>query len=437
MLVGRGAIASENQAILAHTPYRSTWARACLTLGRILAAPGERDSRFAKLASWIAEPNRRRRIRSGFEDFQFPATLPAISELVRERPTIVHLHNLHGGYFDLRVLPELSHLSPVVLTLHDQWAFTGHCAHSFDCDRWKIGCGECPDLTIYPAIPRDRTAENFALKEKVFSRTRLHLAAPCRWLMDRAKKSLLAPAIAEARVIPNGVDTTVFRPGSKAKERARLELPPEYQIVLCAGQPTRAPWTNGRLLRSTLRYLAEESRGDCALLLLGSDRNSQEEMDGIKVIHREYERDISRLAGYYRASDVYFHPARADTFPTAILEALACGLPPVATDVGGIPEQVASLWASKHASASPRGSATGILVDEENATGPGRGIDLLLRNDSLRARLGGTGASIAASQFSIALQAERYLDWYREILRHHRPSLADQGSRPQVHDQLT
>jgi glycosyltransferase involved in cell wall biosynthesis len=434
MVVGRGTITSENQAILAHEPHRSTWARACLTLGRTFAAPGKRDSRLAKLASWIAEPNRRRRIRSGFEDFQFPATLPVISELVRERPTILHLHNLHGGYFDLRALPELSHLTPVVLTLHDQWAFTGHCAHSFDCDRWKIGCGECPDLTIYPAIPRDRTAENYALKEKVFSRTRLHLAAPCRWLMDRAKKSLLAPAIAEARVIPNGVDTTVFRPGSKAKERARLELPPEYQIVLCAGQPTRSQWTNAWLLHSTLRYLAEEGRGDCALLLLGSDRNSQEEMHGIKVIHRKYERDVSRLAGYYRASDVYFHPARADTFPTAVLESLACGLPPVATDVGGIPEQITSLWAGGNESISPRGSANGILVDGDDATGAGRAIDLLLRHDTLRARLGEAGATRAAAEYSISLQAQRYLDWYQEILHHHRPALANDVSRPEAND---
>jgi glycosyltransferase involved in cell wall biosynthesis len=255
--------------------------------------------------------------------------------------------------------------------------------------------------------------------------------------MDRAMKSLLAPAIAEARVIPNGVDTTVFRPGSKAKERARLELPPESRIVLYASQPGRSQWTNEKLLRSTIRYLAEEGQGDCAFLFLGSGRNSQEEIGGVKMIHREYERDTTRVASYYRASDVYFHPARADTFPTAILESLACGVPPVATDVGGIPEQVTSLWAGKSASISPRGSVTGILVDGEDATAAGRGIDLLLRNNTLRARLGETGANMAASEFSIALEAQRYLDWYREILRRHRPALADQVSRPQVHDQFT
>jgi len=406
--------------MLSHVAYRSRWARAWLALADLPPAQGEHSSQYAKWLSWIAEPNRRRRIRSGFEDFRFPGTLPVISEVIRERPTILHLHNLHGGYFDLRALPELGELAPVVLTLHDQWLFTGHCAHSFECDRWRIGCGKCPDLTIYPAIPRDRTAENFALKQKVFSRARLHLATPCTWLMDRAKRSLLAPAIEEARVIPNGVDTTVFRPGSRANERSRLGLPQESRIVLCAARSHH--WTDRRLLRSTLRYLAEDSPVDCILLLLESERNSEEEMEGIKVIHRQYEPDVSRMAGYYRASDVYLHPARADTFPTAILESLACGVPAVATDVGGIPEQVRSLWASKKASFSPPSSATGILVDGEDATGAGRAIDLLLRHDALRARLGENGANRTVLEFSITLQAQRYLDWYRQIFSHHRES---------------
>ena len=280
----------------------------------------------------------------------FRRPYPLISRIIGEGPTILHLHNLHGGYFDLRALPALSALAPVVLTLHDQWAFTGHCAHSFECERWRSGCGECPDLTIYPGIPKDRTAENFTLKQQIFSRTRLNLSAPSKWLMDKAERSLLAPAIEEARVIPNGVDTSVFRPGDKAVERSRLGLPRGSRIVLCAGSMARSDhWTDRRLLHSTLRYLVERAWLNCTLLFLGSARSSQEKIDGIQVIHRPYERDISRVASYYRASDVYLHPARADTFPTAVLESLACGLPVVATAIGGIPEQVKSLWASNNA----------------------------------------------------------------------------------------
>lgn len=337
MLVGRGNVTAEGEDVLPNDSYRSRWARACLALAQRIPGQGVPSSKIAKSSSWVAEPSRRRRIRNGFEDFEFPATLPVISQIIRERPTILHLHNLHGGYFDLRALPALSDLTPVILTLHDQWAFTGHCAHSFDCERWGSGCGNCPDLNIYPGIPKDRTAENFALKQQIFSQTRLYLSSPSAWLMNKAERSLLAPAIEDTRIIPNGVDTTVFRPGDKALERSQLGLPRGSRIVLSAGSVARSDhWTDRPLFRSTLRYLAEQDSVDVTLLLLGSERSAHEEIEGIQVIHRPYEHDIARVARYYRASDVYLLPARAETFSIAALESLACGVPVVATDVGGI-----------------------------------------------------------------------------------------------------
>ena len=283
LLVGRGTVTAEGEDLLRNEEYRPRWARVWLTLAQRNLTENAPSSKLARLSSWIAEPNRRLRIREGFEDFDFPATLPAISQSLGEGPTILHLHNLHGGYFDLRALPALSDLTPVILTLHDQWAFTGHCAHSFECERWRSGCGDCPDLTIYPGIPKDRTAENFALKRQIFSRTRLYLSSPSKWLMNRAEQSLLAPAIEEVRIIPNGVDTTVFRSGDKSIERSRLGLPRESRIVLSAGTVARSiHWTDRRLFHATLRYLAEHSLVDFTLLVLGSERSSQEKIDGIQ-----------------------------------------------------------------------------------------------------------------------------------------------------------
>jgi glycosyltransferase involved in cell wall biosynthesis len=428
LLLGRGTVPSV-AGLLPNDAYRSRWAQAWLAGAERRSRPDAPRSKSAKTLSWIAEPSRRLRISRGFEDFRFPATLPVISQMLRGRPTVLHLHNLHGGYFDLRALPALGNLAPIMLTLHDQWVFTGHCAHSFDCGRWKIGCGECPYLGTYPGIPKDRTAENFALKQQILTRTRLHLAAPSKWLMDMAERSLLAPGIEEARVIPNGVDTVVFHPGDRALERSRLDLPPESRIVLCAGSVARSDqWTDRRLLRSTLHYLAKSGKVNCTLLRLGSETNSHEIVEGMQVIHRRYERHNSRVGAYYRASDVYFHPARADTFPTAILESLACGLPVVASDVGGIPEQIGSLWASRSLPASSPSSATGILVDPEDQTSAGRAIELLLLDNDLRCRLGENGSTTAALEFSITRQAQRYLDWYQDIANR-RPSTPAFGDR--------
>ena len=64
-------------------------------------------------------------------------------------PDILHCHNLHGEYFDLRILPELTRRLPVVLTLHDAWLLGGGCAHSVDCDRWRDDCGDCAQADLY------------------------------------------------------------------------------------------------------------------------------------------------------------------------------------------------------------------------------------------------------------------------------------------------
>ena len=416
LVIGRGSLPPTGGTLLPNDDYRSRWARVWLRSGGGRFTIKE-ASRHSKLFSWIAEPVRRRRVRRGFEDCQFPGTLPVISRLLRGDPSVLHLHNLHGGYFDLRALPDLSHLAPIILTLHDQWTFTGHCAHSFECERWRLGCGQCPDLSIYPGIPRDRTAENFTAKAGIFARTRLHLTTPCKWLMDKAENSLLTPAIEEARIIPNGVDTHVFRPGDRLKERNRLGLPAKPPIVLCSERAARSDhWADRPLLHSTLRYLAENGPANCTVLFMGSERNADEQIEGIPVLHRAYEGDMARVAAYYRASDVYMHLARADTFPTAILESLACGIPVVATAVGGIPEQIESLWASKNASVGSSKSATGVLVDREDSTGAGRAIEELLLNKELRGRVGENAFNSAGSRFSITRQAQNYLDWYGEVL---------------------
>jgi glycosyltransferase involved in cell wall biosynthesis len=422
LLVGRGALTVDDEALLPNDEYRSSWARSWLSFSQRRSMRRQRDSTLEKLTAWIAEPSRRWRIRSGYEDFDFPATLPAIQEVIAtDRPTVVHLHNLHGGYFDLRVLPELSRIAPIVLTLHDQWTFTGHCAYSFECQRWRSGCGSCPDLTTYPGIPRDRTAENFALKREVFSRARIHVTTPSKWLMEQARRSLLAPAIEDARVIPNGVDTTVFRPGDKAIQRSRLGLPSRSKIVLCAGSVARRDYQTDRdLLHSLVEHMANTTGREISIVFLGSATRSDESCGSLRIIHRPFERDVTNVAAFYVASDVFLHVPRADNYPTAVLEALSCGTPVVATSVGGIPEQVDSLWASENGNAHPPTTATGILVDPGDAAGLVKAIDFMLRNDDIRLKLARNASMAGASTMSIKLQARRTLDWYREILS--RPS---------------
>ena len=96
--------------------------------------------------------------RLGLQYVLYPSSFAVAGDPWFRGADVVQLHNLHGSYFSYTALPLLSRRRPVVWLLHDQWAFTGHVAYSYDCERWRHGCGSCPYLHEYPGLPRDTTA---------------------------------------------------------------------------------------------------------------------------------------------------------------------------------------------------------------------------------------------------------------------------------------
>jgi glycosyltransferase involved in cell wall biosynthesis len=384
---------------------RSWWSRAWLS-GDAYFKGLEKPSRtiwtLRRILASISDPVRGLNYWRGLEDFHFPGTSHLL-ELTPSVPDIVHCHNLHGNYFDLRVLPSLSAKVPTVLTLHDAWLTTGHCAHSFACERWTTGCGQCPDLTIYPAIRRDATAANWKMKHELLSTSRLWIAAPSRWLIERAERSLLQAAAVEMRIIPNGVDLDVFKPGDREAARADLNLPQDAHIVLFAAVPAKtAMWGDLPTIESALRELRSTADTNHIIgVALGRDA-SQPDCGGIKIRNILPIRDSAILAKYYQAADLYLHASRADTFPTMVIEAQACGLPVVASSVGGIPEQIVD-------------RATGILIPSQDAAQMAAAIRQLLDNKDMRLGIGRRAAERARRLYGSRQQAAAYLDWYRNI----------------------
>jgi glycosyltransferase involved in cell wall biosynthesis len=352
----------------------------------------------------IAEPGKALDRYCGIEDFRFPGTWELLN-LPQHRPDIVHCHNLHGGYFDLRAVPWLSQQVPVVLTLHDAWLLSGHCAHSLDCERWKTGCGHCPDLTLDPAVRRDATAYNWRRKHEIFKQSKLYIATPSRWLMQKVEQSMLAPAVMEARVIPNGIDLSIFHPADKGAARAALDIPQgALAILFTANAFRRNIWKDYQTVRDAIAMTSERMNGQGVLFLgLGDDARA-EHIGAAEVRFVPYQTDLKAVASYYQAADVYAHAARADTFPNTVLEALACGTPVVATAVGGIPEQVED-------------GRTGFLVPSGNARALADRLTLLLSDNKRRQCMGILAAEAARGRFDLQRQADAYLDWYKELVR--------------------
>lgn len=356
---------------------------------------------------------------AGREDFHFPGTEALLSSEFASAD-ILHAHNLHGSYFDLRILPRLSRARPLVLTLHDAWLLAGHCAHSKGCDRWRTGCGACPDLSIYPAIKKDATAENWRTKSEIFKNCRLFVATPCAWLMRKVEQSMLMPAIVERRVIPYGVDLSIFKPGDRATARNRLGIRQDADVLLFAANGIRKnAFKDFETLRRTLSRLAARGGGGRPLQFMALGESGSIERIGDAVVEfRPFLEDPTSVAAYYQAADVYVHAAKADTFPCTILEALACGTPVAATCVGGIGEQVrpAALTGDTRSITAWNDDPTGTLSPAGDDEALAAALGMLLENATLRHRCGATGVTEARNRFDLRRHASDYLNWYREIL---------------------
>lgn len=414
MAVGQKNSQDSGVYTIPHGPYRSRWSRWCLAVTDRLATvmgTARRARRIHRLIGiGLGEPRRMFRLWQGKEDFDFPGT-HRLGTIPPEPPHLIHCHNLHGswlkdgGYFDLAALAGYSRIAPVVVTLHDAWMLSGHCAHSFECERWKTGCGECPDLTIYPAIYRDATAYNWERKKRIYAGSRLYVATPSCWLMRKVEASMLRPAIVESRIIPNGVDLSLFHPADKPTVRRALGIPSHARVLLFAAHGIRTNiWKDYATLRKAAEEIAARTKGQDVLFIALGDEGDCEQVGGVTIRFVPHQRERAKVAQYYQAADVYVHAARAETFPHSILEALACGLPVVATSVGGIPEQV------DH-------GKTGFLVPAGDAGGIAERVISLFQQDSVRAHYGREARRTAEARFNLDNQVDAYLEWYGEILR--------------------
>ena len=298
------------------------------------------------------------------------------------------------------------------------WPITGHCAHSFECERWKTGCGQCPDLSIYPAVKRDATAYNWRRKRDIYAQSRLYVATPSRWLMRKVEQSILAPAVQQAQVIPNGIDLSVFRPAEDRRAvRAALGLPEDAKVLLFAANGIRRGlWRDFEIMRAAVALVARRMDGQSVLFLALGDDAPPEHIGRATVQFVPYQEDPKVVARYYQAADVYVHAARADTFPNVVLESLACGTPVVATAVGGIPEQVKPLEGWNGETFERCNEPTGALVPPGDAEAMADAVVALLTNGALQKRLGENAAEDARKRFDLEQQVNEYIEWYRAII---------------------
>jgi glycosyltransferase involved in cell wall biosynthesis len=333
----------------------------------------------------------------GLLDYHIQSTFELIDNSELLSHDVLHLHNLHGGYFNPFALPLIADLKPSVWTLHDMQALTGHCAHSFSCDRWQRGCGNCPNLKIYPEISTDSTATLWQDRKIIYDCTDIDITVPSKWLKSKVQKSMLKNK--NIHVIANGIDTRIFKQYDKTQIRRMFNLPQDKIIIgFAANGGMTNPWKGGNCLHQAFINLSSK-HNNILLLNIGGEFFARE----YPVLNLPYTNDKKVIAAAYSACDILAYPALAESFGLVPLEAQACGLPVVAFCTGAIPEVVYH-------------NKTGLLVEPNNTRQFTLALEKLICDDGQRKTLSANAASSVSADNSIEAAGDAYINLYFELI---------------------
>lgn len=347
--------------------------------------------------------------RFGWQDIYNPS-FRSLSKLLEDRFDIVHFHSLWGasGYADLSALPAITRKIPGVLTLRDYWMLTGHCAVYFDCMRWKTGCGQCPDLTIQPAIAVDGTRFNWRRKQRTIAASNLHVVG----ISDHVKQQVeCSPIFAGKPVtrIYNGIDLDVFRPCTeeqRARQRRELGMADEEIVVLMTGQTVdgiRRDASNRHGI-DAINALPMETKAKVRALVIGRLSEQFSEHLQVPASVLPYQAEPASMVRCFQAADISLVTSVVETFGRVGAESQACGTPVVAFDSGGIPEVV-------------RDGVGGLMTPLRDIPAMTQALARMVADGGLRKQLAAGGLAHARGAFDQKEVTSHYLDLYRSIAR--------------------
>jgi glycosyltransferase involved in cell wall biosynthesis len=289
---------------------------------------------------------------------------------------------------------------PIVWTLHDMNPFTGGCHFDGNCGRFQARCGACPEL--FSTVQEDFSAEVWRRKKLGLSHLEeggIQLVAPSRWLAGQARSSTLLGSM-PIEVIPYGVDTETFQPRDRNAARARFGIARGAKVALFV-----AEWAGEK--RKGLELLVEAIRrmkGTQDFWLAAIGRELPKELAGVQSVSINHVRDEMTMSMVYSLADIFVIPSIQDNLPNTLLEAMACGVPPVAFSVGGLVDVV-------------RPGKTGVLLSLGDIDGLRDAIAGLMVNDEERLRMAAECRRIALKEYGLEVQARRYAVLYERLVR--------------------
>ena len=254
---------------------------------------------------------------------------------------VIHLHWINQGMLSLKDIQRiLSSGKPVVWTLHDMWPFTGICHYSGECEKYTTECHNCP-LLLKPHR-HDLSEKTFRKKQKLYATAPITFIACSRWLEAMARKSVLLQGHTITN-IPNAINTNLFKPRAKKFAREKLHLPTDKKLLLFGSMKITDKRKGIDYLIEACKLLSRqepELSQQLGVVVLGSQAEQCKSLFPFSIYPMNYVSNEKELVDIYNAVDLYVTPSLQDNLPNTIVEAMACGIPCVGFNVGGIPQMI-------------------------------------------------------------------------------------------------
>ncbi len=248
---------------------------------------------------------------------------------LRNRIDVIHLHAVQE-FLGVREIALLSKLYPVVWTIHDCWAFTGKCLHTYNCNKWrKEGCKSCNQFSGIDV------GSLYQLKKHYFSKKHIIFTTPSKWLLEKTKNSFLSKE--RFFNIPNGINIRDFIVQNKQELRKKYEIQAEKKLLLFCSADVRNRFKGYQILKAAISQLPKD---EYMLLIMGNARQVGLSDFNCEVRKMGYVDNAKEKNEIFSLADVMVIPSIQENFPCVVLESMASGTPVIGFDVGGIPEQL-------------------------------------------------------------------------------------------------
>ena len=324
-----------------------------------------------------------------------------------QQADIIHLHWINQGMLSFKNIRKiLESGKPVVWTMHDMWPFTGICHYAGTCSKYREECNHCPFL-YGGGGKKDLSTRRFFKKKKIYQTASITFVACSQWLEKLAQSSALFKD-QTVTSIPNPINTNLFRPQPKAKAREQLGLPQDTLLILFGSVKVKDKRKGLPYLVEACKIIADnypELKDRLGVVALGHQSDYLEKLIPFRVYPLDYVSDERQLVDIYNAVDLYVTPSLEDNLPNTIMEAMACGVPCVGFNVGGIPEMIDHLH-------------NGYVAQYKSAQDLANGIHWIL-TEAEYDMLSEQTVRKVASTYSERAIAKRYIDIYNKVTGTH------------------